>query len=72
MFEPLPNELLDLMTPAELAEYERILLAEIAELDVDDGPATTGDIDPDNPPATPGELAAALTQGRERNARTWT
>jgi hypothetical protein len=37
MFEPLPRELLDLMTPAELAEYERILLAELADLD--DGPA---------------------------------
>jgi predicted phage terminase large subunit-like protein len=56
---------LDLMTPAELAEYERLLIAERAELNGDDGPATVGDIDPDNPPANSRELAAALTQGRE-------
>ncbi|HKN57149.1 MAG TPA: phage terminase large subunit [Amycolatopsis sp.] len=63
MIEPLAPELLDLMTPGELAEYERILLAELA--DVDDGPALIGDIDLDNPPDTPGALAAALTRGRE-------
>lgn len=63
MLDPLPSELLDYATPAELAELEQIYLAELA--DVDDGPALTGDIDPDNPPTTPGELAAALTSGRE-------
>lgn len=63
MFEPLPSELLDYATPAELAELERIYLAELADLD--DGPALTGDIDPDNPPDTPGALAAALTRGAE-------
>jgi hypothetical protein len=64
MLEPLPPELLDYATPAELAELERIYLAELAELD-DEGPALTGDVDPDDPPQTPAALAAALTQGRE-------
>lgn len=67
-FEPLPLEVLDRMSFAQLVEYEDLLLAERGEL-IDDGPATTGDIDPANPPATPGELAAALTQGREVQRR---
>lgn len=64
MLQPLPQELLDYATPAELAELERLYLAELADNE-DNGPALTGDIDPDNPPGTPGELAAMLTQNQE-------
>lgn len=64
-FTPLPPELVELMTPVELAEYEAILRAELAALDSEEGPAVTGAVDPDDPPATPGALAAALTEGRE-------
>lgn len=63
MIDLLPPELLDYATLAELAIYEQILRAELA--DIDDGPALTGDIDLDDPPATSRALAAALTQGRE-------
>src|SRR3569623_3018353 len=62
--DPLPPELLEYATLAELRELERIYLEELA--DDDGGPALTGDIDPANPPATSRELAAALTQGREQ------
>lgn len=66
-FTPVPPELLELMTPAELAEYEDILRLELAMTAADgDEPELTGDIDLDDLPATPGALAAALTEGKEQ------
>lgn len=57
------RELLAEATPAELAEIERLLRAELAE--TLDEPALTGDVDLEHFPDTPGQLAAVLTEGRE-------